>query len=68
MESEAPPPSTHRHRVDPAALAAAFRRFKDALAGYPELCERWFAVKGGRLCVRVRDWLAAGIAPIKEGN
>jgi hypothetical protein len=56
MESATPPPSPHRHRVDLAALAAARPRCQDALAGYPELR------------VRVPDWLAAGIAPLKEGD
>ena len=68
MESKSPPPGTHRHRVDLADVAADFRRFKDAPAGYPEACERWFAVKGGRLPVCALDGLAAGIAPVKEGN
>ena len=68
MGSRSPPPGTHRHGVDLAGVAAVFRRSKDAPAGYLEACERWFAVKGGRLPVCALDGLAAGIAPVKEGN
>ena len=69
MESKSPPPGTHRHGIDLAVVATAFRRFKDTPAGYLEACDRRFAVKACRLRVRVLDRLAvAGIAPVKEGD
>lgn len=34
-----------------------FRRFKDAIAAYPQEEERWFAFRDERLRQRVLDWL-----------
>jgi uncharacterized protein UPF0158 len=36
----------------------AFRRFKDALAGYRGERERWFAFREGRVREAMREWLA----------
>ena len=42
-----------------------FRRFKDAIAAYPQEEQRWFAFRDQRLRRRVLDWLEeAGIEPI----
>lgn len=35
----------------------AFRRFRDVLLDYPELRERWFGFKDGRVLERVHEWL-----------
>jgi predicted dehydrogenase len=43
----------------------AFRRFKDTLARYPGVEERWYAFKAARIEERVLAWLAYhGIEPI----
>lgn len=45
----------------------AFRRFKDLLARYPELEQRWYTFKAERVERRIRDWLAYhGIKPVSE--
>jgi hypothetical protein len=45
----------------------AFRRFKDLLARYPELEQRWYTFKAERVERRIRDWLAYhGIEPVSE--
>jgi hypothetical protein len=36
-----------------------FRRFKDALANYPDERQRWFDFKSARMRRRVIDWLAS---------
>ena len=36
-----------------------FRRFKDAIAAYPQEQERWYAFRDGRVRQRVLDWLEA---------
>jgi len=42
----------------------AFRRFKDALAGYPRERERWFAYRDARVREAMLEWLAEnGIEP-----
>jgi hypothetical protein len=44
-----------------------FRRFKDALASYPDERQRWFDFKSSRMRVRVLDWLASlDIEPEEE--
>jgi hypothetical protein len=55
-------------RADRLSIAisgrAAFRRFKDVLAGWPGELERWFVFSGERQRGRARVWLAeAGYAP-----
>jgi hypothetical protein len=45
----------------------AFRRFKDALIGYPEERERWFAFKADRVRARVLEWLAEESIEPAEG-
>ena len=43
----------------------AFRRFKDTLARYPALEERWYEFKAAQIEQRMRDWLDAhDIEPI----
>jgi hypothetical protein len=37
----------------------AFRRFKDTLARYPALEERWYEFKAAQIEQRMRDWLDA---------
>lgn len=37
----------------------AFRRFKDVLAGWPDLLDRWYGFTEGRHRGRARAWLAA---------
>lgn len=42
-----------------------FRRFKDALHGYPDIQERWYAFSADAMRRRVLEWLAdEGIEPI----
>jgi hypothetical protein len=45
----------------------AFRRFKDLLARYPDLEQRWYTFKAERVEQRMRDWLAYhGIEPMSK--
>lgn len=55
-------------RADRLAIAiagrGAFRRFKDVVARWPDLAERWFAFAEDRARGRARAWLAsAGYTP-----
>ncbi len=49
-------------RADRLAVAitgrGAFRRFKDTIARWPELAERWYAFSEDRALGRARAWLA----------
>lgn len=46
----------------------AFRRFKDVIARWPDLAERWFAFAEDRTRGRARAWLAdAGYTPTPPG-